>query len=727
MSARVHVPLLGFSTFTGFKDVDVETAVYNAIKFGYRHIDIGKVYENEKEVGAAIKKAIDEDLVERSELYIALKLWCADCDPSDVEKSVKESLQNIGLEYVDNLIMHYPVQMRDCKRNGEKFEYELVHSMDIDSIRNTWKAIEKMVDNGLAKSIGVGNFNDVLLDQLMDGCRIKPTTLQVEAHPYFRQTALLEYCKTRNVRMIAYCPMGEEGDDVPALLEDPVIVDLAKSLNKTPAQIALRWGIQRGTSVLPCAFDKAAIKSNFKVLDWGLNEDEMLKVGGLQTSERFVYVPWMDYDLYDKATRPRNRSHPDLDQPLMKYGETDERGVYHNSFGRDGKSLESSIYMKRGIIQELEQYCRDFLPKKSLTAKNFVVTDQIVNDQLNVDVTFIDAMRRAGIDCEKIIIPAEAADEAGETSVEPFKNSEIFHNCIAEILAKGPNKNSCIISVGGGVVNNICGVLAGMIYRGIGLVHFTTTTMGMLDAALDFKQAINHELGKNLLGCYYPASVIVIDPECTTSLSTRHVRNGVAEALKHAICQSQEMVDKIVNPVRQGGEMVLHNGKYIEDICKHCIEIKAPTLDHYNASDFNEMCPQYGHAVGHAVEYLSWHAPHEPLLHGEAVAIGMCVSAEIAFARGLCNEATVEAHYDSCLGIGLPAHVPSTMTVEDVLHKMVYDKHFVKQPTMGLVAEIGVMANDKQNNNSFSFSITNEELKAAMEINRVKATAAPSF
>jgi 3-dehydroquinate synthase len=258
-----------------------------------------------------------------------------------------------------------------------------------------------------------------------------------------------------------------------------------------------------------------------------------------------------------------------------------------------------------------------------------------------------------------------------------------------------------------------------MIYRGIGLVHFTTTTMGMLDAALDFKQAINHQQGKNLLGCYHPASTIVIDPDVTATLSTRHTLNGIAEALKHALCQSEDMLTAIVEPVVRDGISAIHDGSYIEDVCKYSIEIKVPTLDHYHASDFNEMCPQYGHAVGHAVEYLSWKDKREPLLHGEAVCIGMCVSAEIAFMRGLCDQSVVDLHYSSVTNIGLPAFIPENQSAEQILNKMTYDKHFIKMPSMGLLSRIGEMAMDE--NESFTFHVTIDELRAAIRLNKAKA------
>mmetsp|Transcript_1009 Transcript_1009/g.1672 ORF Transcript_1009/g.1672 Transcript_1009/m.1672 type:complete len:600 (-) Transcript_1009:354-2153(-) len=416
------------------------------------------------------------------------------------------------------------------------------------------------------------------------------------------------------------------------------------------------------------------------------------------------------------AGRTRASSHPELPtQPLMSRGETVD-GLYKNSFGRRGKDLHSDIFVKKGVMNECAKYHKHFLPEPSWDAKNYVVVDEICDELLDINKLFVEAFASVGVECEKIVVPSSTADAAGETSTEPYKNNDVFTQCVGTILTKGVSKHSCIISVGGGVVNNMCGVLAGMIYRGIHLVHFTTTTMGMLDAALDFKQAINHDLGKNLLGCYYPAEKIIIDPAVIGSLSVRHIRNGVAEALKHGLCQSRELVDAIANPVREKGESAFHDPSYIEEICKLSIEIKVPTLDHYSESDFNEMCPQYGHSVGHAVEAISWTHSHEALLHGEAVAIGMCVSAEIAFARGYCDKECLEEHYRVMLDIGLPAYIPATMTTDMILKKMTYDKHFVKIPSMGLTATIGEMAYDRDNT-SFSFGINNEELLAAFEAN----------
>jgi len=403
-----------------------------------------------------------------------------------------------------------------------------------------------------------------------------------------------------------------------------------------------------------------------------------------------------------------------LTQPLITEGKTDAKGLYRNTFARAARPLDSKIMVSNGIFANMSRFGRSVIPEKCHEASNYLVTDEVC-DGLFAD-TLLTGFRAAGLSVSKLVVPS-VADESGEYSTEPSKNRGVFDTLIDEILEQGISKNSCIISLGGGVVNNICGVIASTLYRGITLVHLTTTTMGAFDAAIDFKQGINHPLGKNLIGTYWPATNILIDPTTFTSLSPRHMLNGVAEALKHGFCQSLELTELICRPLIDYGTGKLRDPQYLLDVCKACIEIKVPTLTHYDASDYNEMCPQYGHAIGHAVEHLSWHDGREPMLHGEAVAIGMVVSAEIAFLMGLCDETCVREHYDFVQATGLPAFVPSSLTIDDVLYKMSFDKHHVKKPTMGLPSTMGTFA---KNDDSFAFEVDEEVIAQALQANMDK-------
>jgi 3-dehydroquinate synthase len=293
----------------------------------------------------------------------------------------------------------------------------------------------------------------------------------------------------------------------------------------------------------------------------------------------------------------------------------------------------------------------------------------------------------------------------------------MFASTCDTILDNGISKNSCIISLGGGVVNNLCGFLASSLYRGITLVHITTSMMGMTDAAIDFKQAVNHHLGKNLLGSYYPATTIVIDPEVLETLSKRHILNGISEALKHALCQSREITEAIVGPLRRNLNKALRDPEYLEMVCRQCIDHKVPTLIHYKDSDFNEMVPQYGHAIAHAIEHLSFHNGGEvsPLLHGEAVAIGMCVTVEVSKMLGYCNQKTVDEHYKYVNESGLPVCIPDGLEIDAIQEKLCYDKHYVKKPTMGLLSEIGLM--HCKEDGSYSVEVDNDVIRGALEAN----------
>lgn len=162
----------------------------------------------------------------------------------------------------------------------------------------------------------------------------------------------------------------------------------------------------------------------------------------------------------------------------------------------------------------------------------------------------------------------------------------------------------------------------------------------------------------------------------------------------------------------------MRDTKYLETVVRQTVEHKAPTLTDYHASDFNEMCPQYGHAIGHAVEHLSWQPGYGPaMLHGEAIAIGMCVSAEIAYIMDLCDEDVVDRHYEIFSKAGLPTCIPENMTLDKVLEKLTYDKHYVRcKPTMGLVHKIGMMHLDDEND-CYGIKIDEEILQAGMEAN----------
>lgn len=359
------------------------------------------------------------------------------------------------------------------------------------------------------------------------------------------------------------------------------------------------------------------------------------------------------------------------------------------------KTLRTNITVKQGLIDNLDKI--KIIPDEFSEAPHFILTDSIVDKLYGNKV--LKGLLKAGYNVKKLVVLA------GEKS----KNIYEYSRLADEIFSYGMNKHSFIISLGGGVINNIAGLLASTLYRGINLIHFPTTTMAQVDAAIDFKQAVNSPKGKNLLGSYYPASLIAIDPNVLKTLSLRHIKNGLAESIKHALTQDTKFLKYLDKNYKK-----IKNIQFLNYVIRKTIELKVPLLNGDVKDDVNEMLPQYGHSVCHAVEHLSSY----DLFHGEALAIGMCVCAEVAKMVGVCDEQTVRTHYDICHKYNLPVIVPDYMTAEDVCEKMRYDKHFIgNYAHMALIAKPGKVWHEKE---VYGMPIEYSVVKKAVMINKNK-------
>ncbi|XP_054276766.1 aldo-keto reductase family 1 member B7-like [Macrosteles quadrilineatus] len=344
------MPAFGLGTWQ-MDEAEAETAVKQAIDLGYRHFDTAFIYHNEVAIGKAVRQKIKENVVKREDIFIVSKLWNTCHAKSEVLPACRRSHTYLSLDYIDLYLVHWPFGLKSKteSRNPQVFD-----GFDDTSLEDTWREMEKCVDQGLVRSIGLSNFNSLQVDRIIKIARIKPVCNQIEVHVGFHQQKLIHHCRQKSVEVVGYCPLGAPNRPVKrrnekSVLDQPAVMQIASVHGKTPAQVALRYLlihhcrqksveevgycplgapnrpvkrrneksvldqpavmqiasvhgkilaqvalrylVQLGVTPIPKSNTTQHMKDNINIFDFKLSEEEMTELDKLNTDERVMLYP----------------------------------------------------------------------------------------------------------------------------------------------------------------------------------------------------------------------------------------------------------------------------------------------------------------------------------------------------------------------------------------------------------------------------------------------------
>jgi diketogulonate reductase-like aldo/keto reductase len=256
------IPALGFGTLIPDPLV-TKQATKTALDVGFRHLDCAERYRNERAVGDAMQEVFKAGTIRREDVFVTTKLWNNNHRPERVAPAFEASRQRLQLDDVDCYLIHTPFSFQPGSEQDPRDERgQVIYDPGV-TLAETWQALERLVDEGRCRSIGLSDVGLQHVREIVEVARIKPAVVQVESHPYLPQWELLDYCQQHGIVLLAFAALGHAME--PKLLDDPVIVAIAQRLHKTPAQVALAWAIQRGTALLTTSTNPRRIQENFEV------------------------------------------------------------------------------------------------------------------------------------------------------------------------------------------------------------------------------------------------------------------------------------------------------------------------------------------------------------------------------------------------------------------------------------------------------------------------------
>jgi diketogulonate reductase-like aldo/keto reductase len=280
------MPAVGFGTLIP-DPVLTKQATKTALEVGFRHFDCAERYRNEEAVGEALQEMFRAGTIRREDVFITTKLWNTNHRPERVKPAFDGSRRRLQIDYVDCYLIHTPFAFKPGDEQDPRDEHgQVIYDSGL-SLAETWRALERLVDDGHCGAIGLSDVSLEKLREIVAIARIKPAVVQVESHPYLPEWDLLDFCQEQGIILLAFAALGHSLD--PNLLADPVITAIAQRLGKTPAQVALAWAVQRGTAFLTTSKTPGRIRENFEISS--LPEDAMREIrDNIVTSVRFNTV-----------------------------------------------------------------------------------------------------------------------------------------------------------------------------------------------------------------------------------------------------------------------------------------------------------------------------------------------------------------------------------------------------------------------------------------------------
>lgn len=280
------IPAVGFGTLIP-DPLATKQATKTALETGFRHFDCSERYRNEQVVGDAMQEVFKAGRIRRKDVFVTTKVWNNNHRPERVKPAFEASCRRLQIDDVDCYLMHTPFAFQPGDEQDPRDERgQVIHDSGVTLVE-TWQAMERLVDEGRCKAIGLSNVDLAKLQEVVEAARIKPAVVEIESHPYLPEWDLLDYCRQHGIVLLAFAALGHGLE--PRLLDHPVIVAIARRLGKTPAQVLLAWAVQRGTAFLTTALTPARIQENFELST--LPEDAMQEIrDGVSTRIRFNTV-----------------------------------------------------------------------------------------------------------------------------------------------------------------------------------------------------------------------------------------------------------------------------------------------------------------------------------------------------------------------------------------------------------------------------------------------------